>query len=78
MNVADLAVEETVTELGTDSVVSLFDSAAFAPPEGALCVRVTVQVVEEFGPMLAGLHDTEDTVTAAARRLTLVFTELLL
>lgn len=78
MNVADVAVEETVTELGTDRVLSVFDSATFAPPEGALRVRVTVQVVEEFGPMLAGLHDTEDTVTAVARRLTLVFTELLL
>jgi hypothetical protein len=36
MNVADVAVEETVTELGTDRLVSVFDSATFAPPEGAL------------------------------------------
>jgi hypothetical protein len=31
-----MAVEETVTELGTDSLVSVFDSVTFAPPEGAL------------------------------------------
>jgi hypothetical protein len=78
VNVAAVAAEETVTELGTDRLVSVFDSATFAPPEGAPWARVTVQVVEEFGPMVAGLHDTEDTVTALARRLTLVLTELLL
>jgi hypothetical protein len=40
-------------------------------------VNVTVQVLEEFGPRLAGLHASVDTSTGATR-LTVVFAELLL
>jgi hypothetical protein len=40
-------------------------------------VRVTVQVLEEFGPRLVGLHVSEDTITEATR-LTVTVAELLL
>ena len=45
----------------------VLDSATLAPPLGAGWVRVTVQVLEEFGPRLVGLHASEDTSTGATR-----------
>jgi hypothetical protein len=48
-----------------------------APPLGAGWVRLTVQMLEEFGPTLLGLHDNADTDTDAdATRFTVVFAEL--
>jgi hypothetical protein len=38
---------------------------------------VTVQVVEELGPILLGLHVSDDTSTGATR-VTVVFAEVLL
>jgi hypothetical protein len=38
-----------------------------APPVGAAWVRVTVQVLEEFGPRLVGLQASEETSTDATR-----------
>ena len=74
---ADLAVAATVTDAGTVRVELLFESVTLAPPVGAACVKVTVQVLEEFCPRLPGLHDNVETV-ADATRLTLVLAELLL
>jgi len=77
LNVADFAAAATVTDAGTASVELVFDRVTPAPPGGAGWVRVTVQLVDEFGPRLMGLHANEETETAATR-LTLVVAELLL
>jgi len=83
LKLAEVAV--TVTEAGTVRVelteaepprVGLVsDRATITPPVGAGLVRVTVQVVEAFGPTLEGLQASEETSTDAAR-LTLVLAEL--
>jgi hypothetical protein len=52
-------------------------SVTAAPPVGAAFVKVTVQVLEEFGPRLVGLQASEEIRTEAAR-LTVVLAELLL
>jgi hypothetical protein len=54
------------------------DNATLAPPEGAACPSVTLQTPIPYGPMLAGLQETEDTTAAVPTRLTVVFAELLL
>ena len=77
LNVAEVAAAATVTEAGTVRVELVFDSATLAPPLGAGWVSVTVQVLEEFGPRLVGLHASEDTSTGATR-LTVAVAELLL
>ena len=46
-----------------------------APPVGAFLVKVTVQVLREMGPRLAGLQASEETCTGASR-LTVVLAEL--
>jgi hypothetical protein len=77
LNVAEVAAAATVADAGTVSVELLFDRLTLAPPVGAGWVKVTVQVLEEFGPRLAGLHANDDT-RADATRLTLAAAELLL
>ena len=77
LNVAVVALAATVTDAGTASEALVLDSAMLAPPAGAACVKVTVHVVEAFGPRLAGLHEREETSTGATR-LTLELAELLL
>ena len=77
VKVADVAAAATLTEAGTVNVALEFARVTVAPPAGASCVRVTVHVLEEFGPRLLGLQESADTKTGAAR-LTVVFDELLL
>jgi hypothetical protein len=77
LNVADVAAAATVTEAGTVRVVFEFERVTLAPPVGAAWVSVTVQVLEELAPMLAGLQASDETSTEAAR-LTVVLAELLL
>ena len=77
LKVADVAAAATVTEAGTVKLALELERPTLAPPVGAGWVRVTVQVLEEFGPRLLGLQDNADTTTGAAR-LTVVFAELLL
>jgi hypothetical protein len=77
LNVAVVADAATVTDVGTVSVPFVFVSATTAPPAGAACVKVTVQVLEAFGPRLVGLHASEDTRTGATK-LIVAFAELLL
>ena len=77
LKVAEVAAAATVTEAGTVRVELEFDRATLAPPLGAGCVKVTVQVLEEFGPTLVGLHARVDTNTGATR-LTLAVAEVLL
>jgi hypothetical protein len=77
LKVAVVAVAATVTEVGTVSVAFVFVNVTTAPPVGAACVKVTVHVLEAFGPRLVGLHASDDTKTDAAR-LIVAFAELLL
>jgi hypothetical protein len=77
LKVAVVAVAATVTDTGTVSVPFVFVSATTAPPVGAACVSVTVQVLEAFGPRLVGLHASVDTKTGATK-LIAAFAELLL
>src|SRR5579863_9035763 len=74
---AVVAAAATVTEVGTVRVAFVFVSVTSAPPAGAACVRVTVQVLEAFCPKLVGLHASEDTNTGATR-LIVALAELLL
>jgi hypothetical protein len=77
LKVADEAVAATVTEAGTVRVVLEFERVTLAPPVGAAWLRLTVQILEEFGPTLLGLHDKEDTATDAdGTKSTVVFAEL--
>ena len=77
VKLAEVAAAGTVTEGATVSTALEFARVTLAPPTGAGCVKVTVQVLEEFAPMLAGLQESEETRTAATR-LTVVLAELLL
>ena len=77
LKVADVAVAATVTEAGTVKLELVLVRVTLAPPVGAGCVKVTVQVVEELGPRLVGLQTKEETRTGATK-LTLAFAELLL
>jgi hypothetical protein len=63
--VADPAA--TVAVAGTASAAALLDKTTLAPPVGATCVRVMVQVLEEFCPRLAGLQLSEETCTGAVK-----------
>jgi hypothetical protein len=65
----------TMTNAGTTRVELLLDRAMLAPPAGAACVKVTVQVLEALGPRLAGLQASAETITGATR-LTTVLAEL--
>ncbi len=75
LNVAVVAAATTVTEAGTVRAVLLLLRVTLAPPAGAACVRVTVQVLEAFCPKLVGLHARDETDTGATR-LIVVFAEL--
>ena len=65
INVAEVAAAVTVTEPGTANVELLSDKVTRAPPLGAACVRVTVQVLDELGPRLFGLQDKAEIEMAA-------------
>ena len=77
LNVFEVVAAATVTDAGTVSVELVLDKVTLAPPVGAAWVRVTVQVLDEFGPRLVGLQASEET-TAAAASVTVVLAELLL
>lgn len=77
LKVVEVAAAATVTEAGTVRVELVFVSVTAAPPAGAPFVKVTVQVLEAFGPRLMGLQASEEIRTEAAR-LTVALAELLL
>jgi len=77
LKVAVVAAATTVTDAGMLTRELVFDREMLVPPLGAGCGRVTVQVVDEFGPMLVGLQAMAATPTEAAR-LTVVAAEMLL
>ena len=83
VKLADVAPAATVTDGATVSVALELERVTLAPPVGAAWLRLTVQILDEFGPTLLGLQDNEDTDTVAdpdadadAVRLTVVFAEL--
>lgn len=65
IKVAAVALAGAATVAGTVRTERLEVNVTMAPLVGAGRLRVTVQVLEELGPRLVGLHDTEDTSTAA-------------
>ena len=67
LKVAVVAAAATVTDAGTVRVELVLVKVTEAPPVGAAWVRVTVQVLEEFGPRLVGLQASEETSTGATR-----------
>jgi hypothetical protein len=75
LNVAEVAVADTVTNAGTVRVTLVFVSATAAPPVGAAWLKVTVQVLVAFCPRVVGLQTSEETNTGATR-LTVVFAAL--
>jgi hypothetical protein len=77
MKLTDVAAGGTVTDGATVRVALEFERVTVAPPAGAGWVRVTVQVLEELGPMLEGVHVTDET-SMGATRLTVVLAEPLL
>ena len=78
--VAEVPVAATVTAAGTMRAELLLERVTLAPAAGAGWLRVTVQVLEAFGPRLLGLQATVEAVkpTITATRFTLVLVELLL
>ena len=77
LKVAVVAAAAAVTDAGTVSSALPLARVTMAPPAGAALLRVTVQVVEAFGPRLVGLQATEDT-SVGATRLTVLVAELAL
>jgi hypothetical protein len=65
LKVAVVAAAATATEPGTVRVALVLFSGMLAPPPGATLVSVTVQVLDAFGPRLAGLQKSEETSTGA-------------
>jgi hypothetical protein len=55
----------------------VLESVTAAPPAGAAFVSVIVHKVEAFGPMLAGLQDSDDTPTEPSRLMVAVAVILL-
>jgi hypothetical protein len=65
LKTAVVAPADTVTDAGTVSKALLLDTVTVAPPEGAVCVSVTVQLLTPLCPRLVGLQVTPDTSTGA-------------
>jgi hypothetical protein len=72
-----VAAAAMMTDAGTVRADLLLDTVTVAPPLGAGAERVTVQVLDELGPRLVGLH-ASDNIPPEATRLTPVVAELLL
>ncbi len=77
LNVPVVTPAATVIDAGTVNTAFVFVNVTNAPPAGAAFVNVTVHVLDPFAPRLVGLHESEETSTAADR-FTVVFAELLL
>jgi hypothetical protein len=75
LKLAVVAAAVTVTEAGVLRTALLSDRVTLAPPLGAGWVRVTVQVLEEFCPMLVGLQ-VSDATPVGGVKLMLVLAEV--
>ena len=62
VKVAVLVPAATITEAGSVNVASLVEMSTVVSVTAAL-FNVTVHVLAAFGPRLAGVHASEDTVT---------------
>jgi len=69
-----MAAAATVTEAGAVRSAFVLVRVTAAPPVGAACVRVTVQMLVAFGPRLVGLQASDETSTAT--KLTVALAEL--
>jgi hypothetical protein len=67
VNEAVVAPEATATEAGAESVALVLVSVTETPPLGAALDRVTVHVLEAFGPMLLGVQDRAETAVTPTR-----------
>jgi hypothetical protein len=67
VNVLEVAPAATVADPGTVSRALLLDKATTAPPAGAACESVTVQVDDELDPRLPGVQESEVGTTGAVR-----------
>ena len=67
LNVAEVELAGTITEVGAVNMPLLFDTVTMAPLTGADLVRVTVQVLLAPGPRLVGLHAKVESAKEAAR-----------
>ena len=76
LKVAEVAAAATVTDAGAVRVALVLVRVTRAPPVGAAWVRVTVQVLEPFGPRVVGLQASDETSTATM--LMVALAELLL
>jgi hypothetical protein len=77
VNVADVALPGTVTDAGTVRAERLEFNVRMTPFVEAGWLTITLQVLEERGPRLVGLHESEET-SPEATRLTVELAELLL
>jgi hypothetical protein len=77
VKVADVALAGTLTDAGTVRAKRLEPKVTITPFVDADWLRITVQVLEELGPRLVGLHESEET-SQEATRLTVDLAELLL
>src|SRR5271156_3659679 len=75
LKLAEVAAAAIMTAAGTLRVALVLVRVTAAPPAGAGWVRVTVQVVEELGPRLAGAQASVET-SAGATRLMVELAEL--
>jgi hypothetical protein len=79
LKVAVVAPPATVTDAGTVSAALLLAKVTVDPPAGAVCVKVTVQLLTALCPRLVGLHSTPDTCAGTgATRLIVAVCMLLL
>jgi hypothetical protein len=65
VKVADVALAGTVTDAGIVRAERLELNVTMTPFVEARWLRITVQVLEELGPRLVGLHDIEETSPGA-------------
>ena len=67
LKVTDVAAAGNVTDAGTVSIELVLARVTIAPPAGGALVRLTVQVLDELGPRLAGVQASEETRIEAVR-----------
>jgi hypothetical protein len=72
VNVAALAPDPTVTEAGVINELLLSDRLTPVADVAAL-LKLTVQVLDAPDPSVAGVHESEVSVAAAARLMPAVF-----
>jgi hypothetical protein len=75
VNTPELDPAAIASDDGADRMLFTTDRTMLTPPAGAFLLRVTVQLLEDDGPSVAGTQTSEDTNTGATRPM-LVFAVL--